>query len=103
MIAQPFRVDSDRSHQRVILRLLGEQRQHFTQIEPARFGRNRLELATDFRGSIGLRVPQVDVAWRALQVNKDDRISELETQRTQLEAEVKEHQEQKEESKGEER
>ncbi|RLB50867.1 MAG: mechanosensitive ion channel family protein [Deltaproteobacteria bacterium] len=32
---------------------------------------------------------------------KDDRISELETRRAQLEAEVKEHQEQKEESKGE--
>ena len=34
--------------------------------------------------------------------DKDDRISELETKRAQLEAEVKEHQEQKEESKGEE-
>jgi small conductance mechanosensitive channel len=34
--------------------------------------------------------------------DKDDRISELETRRAQLEAEVKEHQEQKEESKGEE-
>jgi small-conductance mechanosensitive channel len=34
--------------------------------------------------------------------DKEDRISDLETRRAQLEAEVKEHQEQKEESKGEE-
>src|SRR5262249_26539299 len=62
------------TNQRELVGLLPDQRQCLAEKNARDFSGAGLELAANLNGSIWLRIPSVDVAGRALQIQQDDGI-----------------------------
>ena len=72
MVGQPLWLDAERADQGEMPGLTGQHRQHLAELHARGGCGNRLEFAADVNGRIGLGVPGIDVAGRALQVQEDD-------------------------------
>ena len=74
VIEQPCGRVAHRANQRCFVQLLRQQRHDLRNIDSGNDSFDRLEVATDIRRRVRLRVPNVDVAWSALQENQEHRL-----------------------------